>query len=115
MPDKYKYFIEIDGVHDEFGGLKYPTIYPEEEIERLRAEKTPKEFAAQYENVLLSSETMIFDFDTFSFYDEMERDQQKKINFNNYRHYLYCDPSLGKELDYSVILVGAIVGKKIVY
>ena len=105
MPDKYKYFIEIDGVYDDEGNLKYPTIYNEEEIERLKAEKTKKEFAAQYLNVLLSEDTMIFDYNTFSFYKE------GTIDFNYANHFIYTDPSLGKEMDYSVILVGAIYNK----
>lgn len=109
LPERDRYDMEIDGVYNEDGTLKYPTIYDEQEIERLKVEKGKVEFASQYLNVLLSTDTMIFDYNTFSFYNENDMREGHYIDFRKYPHYQYCDPSLGKELDYSVLITAAVV------
>jgi predicted phage terminase large subunit-like protein len=113
LPEKDRYDIEIDGVYDENGNLKYPTIYDEEQVERLKVEKGKVEFASQYLNVLLSTDTMIFDYDDFGFYIEGDTRPGKYIDWRECSHYQYCDPALGKELDYTVLITAALYDNKL--
>lgn len=108
LPEYAKYFIQIDGVYSDDGSLRYPSIYNEQDLERLRIEKGSIEFASQYLNVILSEETIIFNIETFAFYKEGDLREEYKIDFRMCSHYMYVDPALGRERDSSVIIIGAM-------
>ena len=108
LPEYAKYHVEIDSVYNEDGSLRYPTIYTEDDLERLKIEKGPIEFASQYLNVLLSEDTVVFDIENFSFYKEGDMREDYKIDFRYCNHYMYVDPALGRERDSSVITIGAM-------
>ena len=113
LPDYAKYHVEIDSVYNEDGSLRYPTIYDERDLERLKIEKGKIEFASQYLNVLLSEDTMVFNIEDFAFYREGDLREGYKINFKLLSHYGYVDPALGREQDSSVIIIGAIYEEKL--
>jgi len=113
LPEHAKYYVEIDGVYNEDGSLRYPTIYNEQDLERLRIEKGAIEFASQYLNVILSEETIIFNIENFAFYKEGDLREEYKIDFRMCNHYMYVDPALGRERDSSVIIVGAMYNDKL--
>lgn len=113
LPESAKYHVEIDGVYNDDGSLRYPTIYDEDDLARLKIEKGKVEFAAQYLNVLLSEDTMIFNLNEFAFYKEGDLRSQYKIDFKECPHYMYVDPSLGREQDSCVIIIGAVHDKNL--
>ncbi len=104
LPEENRYHIEVESVIDEEGNLVFPDIYDYAAIERLKVEKGLVEFYSQYMNNPLPSETQLFKFENFSFYTDEERFFSEDLA----KHYIYCDPALGQEGDYSVVLVGAV-------
>jgi len=103
LPEKDQYHIEKESIYDtDTMEPLFPTIYKMEDIERLKIEKGLIEFYSQYMNDPLPAETQLFKIEEFKFYTDFDKD------FEECRHIIYCDPALGRELDYSVIIVGAI-------
>ena len=104
LPENDKYHIEVEAIVDENGNPLFPTIYTKEDIERLKIEKGLVEFYSQYMNSPLPSETQLFRLEKMHFYEESG---ELKRKLDKSPHYAYCDPALGKEGDFSVVLVGA--------
>lgn len=103
LPLKDQYHIEIESIYDkDTKDPLFPTIYTVEDIDRLKVEKGLIEFYSQYMNDPLPAETQLFKIEEFKFYTDFDKD------FEDARHIIYCDPALGRELDYSVIIIGAI-------
>ena len=76
---------------------KFPTILPEDVLERLKLEKGPLEFSAQYINKALPTESQIFfenDFQTFEYLGTNRVKDNDKINTVEFVG--YCDLSIGK-------------------
>lgn len=106
LPSKSKYHVEIESAIDKDGNPTVPEILNLDELQRLKIEKGIIEFASQYENKILPSETQLFKLESMQFYDESEEDLGHFVN------YAYIDPALGSlnknKGDYIVILVGAV-------
>jgi predicted phage terminase large subunit-like protein len=103
LPAKDQYHIEIESIYDkDTGEPLFPSIYDRSDVERLKVEKGLVEFYSQYMNDPLPAETQLFKLEEFKFYTDYDKD------FEDAKHVIYVDPALGRELDYSVIIVGAI-------
>lgn len=114
LPEESKYDIEIDSIVDSEGNLNYPSIYKEGDVARLKIEKGLIEFYAQYMNEALPSETQRFKPENFKYYtDYGSNKKDDPLQLHTCRHFAYVDPALGKENDYSVILVGAVKDRKL--
>jgi len=107
LPQKDQYHIEIEAIYDKDTGQPlFPSIYSMEDVDRLKVEKGLVEFYSQYMNDPLPAETKLFKIEEFKFYTDNDKD------FEDAKHVIYVDPALGRELDYSVIIVGAIKDNK---
>lgn len=107
LPEKDRYHIEIESIYDpETKEPLFPSIYQVEDIERLKIEKGLVEFYSQYMNDPLPSETQLFKLEEMKFYNDRSDD------FKECRHVMYVDPALGRENDFSFIVVGAIKENK---
>ncbi len=76
---------------------KFPTILPQEVLDRLRVEKGPLEFASQYINKPMPQEAQIFfesDFKTFEYLGTNRVKDGDKIHEVEFVG--YCDLSIGK-------------------
>lgn len=105
-----KYDIEVEAIVDENGTPRFPSIYPnKEKIADLKVEKGLVEFYAQYMNNPLPSETQLFSLERMHFYNENLMGRR----LDNCKNVQYVDPSLGKEGDYIVVLVGAVHESKL--
>jgi len=113
LPDAVKYDIVINGVYNADGSLRYPSIYDEDKLEELKIKKGKIEFASQYLNLLLSEDTIVFDINEFAFYKEGDQREAYKIDFDFCQHFIYIDPSLGVEQDYTVLIIGAIYKERL--
>jgi predicted phage terminase large subunit-like protein len=107
LPEKDRYHIEIESIYDPETKIPlFPSIYTVEDIERLKIEKGLIEFYSQYMNDPLPSETQLFKLDEMKFYNDRDDD------FKDCRHVMYVDPALGRENDFSFIVVGAVKDNK---
>mgnify|MGYP000338941835 CR=1 FL=1 len=106
LPDKDKYHIEVEAIVDENGNPRFPEIYSKEDVERLKIEKGLVEFHSQYLNSPLPAETQLFKLERMHFYKE-EGELARKLDKT--ANYGYCDPALGREGDYAVVVVGALL------
>jgi len=114
LPEESKYDIEIDTIVKSDGELNYPTIYTFEDVERLKIEKGLVEFYAQYMNEALPAETQRFKPENFHYYADYGTNyHDDPLQLHKCKHFAYVDPALGKENDYSVILVGAVKDRKL--
>jgi len=100
-----RYHIEVEAVVDDEGNLLFPEIFGYEDLERLKVEKGLVEYYSQYMNNPLPSETQLFKFENFEFFEEKN---ERFFRRDLAKHFIYVDPALGKEGDYSVVLVGAV-------
>lgn len=93
-----QWFISIESCYQEDGKTpKFPSILPEEVLERLKIEKGPLEFSAQYVNKALPTESQIFfedDFKTFEYLGTNRVKDGDKLNEVDFVG--YCDLSIGK-------------------
>jgi predicted phage terminase large subunit-like protein len=107
LPVRDQYHIEVESIyHPETKEPLFPSIYTTEDIERLKVEKGLIEFYSQYMNDPLPSETQLFKLEEMKFYTDYDKD------FEDAKHVMYVDPALGREADYSVIIVGAVKDAK---
>lgn len=108
LPEKDKYHIEIESIYDkDTKEPLFPSIYSQEDIERLKVEKGLIEFYSQYMNDPLPSETQLFKLEEMKFYTDYDKD------FEDARHVIYVDPALGREADFSMIIVGGVKDNKL--
>lgn len=103
LPEKDRYHIEIESIYDlNTKEPLFPSIYTQEDIDRLKVEKGLVEFYSQYMNDPLPAETQLFKVEEMKFYTDFDKD------FEDAKHVIYVDPALGREADFSVIIVGAV-------
>ena len=108
LPEHRKYLIEIESVLDEKTGLtNFPTILSDDDIVALKIEKGVVEFAAQYMNRCIPTETQLFPPDRMHVYPEYGKNADNFFT-GRYRDYIYIDPALGQSTDgdYVVVIVG---------
>lgn len=107
LPESDKYHIEVEAIINENGEPLFPSIYTLDDVNRLKIEKGLVEFYSQYMNDPLPAETQLFKLDDFKFFTDYDKE------FMDCRHLIYVDPALGRENDYSVVIVGAVKDNKL--